>query len=239
MSALKREWLIHGCINLSEIPEEERVSQRLRGLISELYGGKKISIRSWPQQGFKDIYWWYEKTKIASTVASYFMRVDNQRGVNLYAGVSVERGYQDRAKAKKRAEQKKEGIERWLLTSKWDWHRFLSSFVQLKPLVLGAAEKLRKEIYLWVEFHDKGKYESQYFLVKNNNLYWRGGFKTVDWEKMHDFIMKPRPNLWGEFYVARAFSLEECTPQLEAQKILEVFEVMKPIRDLWRGARSL
>lgn len=238
MGSILREWLIQGCINLSGINEEERISQKLRTLLSEMYGEKKISIRSWPQQGFKDTYWWYEKAKIASTVASYFIKVDNQRGVNLYAGVSVERGYEDRAKAKKKADQKKENIKRWLLTPEWDWHRFLSSFDQFKIIVSEAAERLKREIYISAEFHDKGKYDSQYFLVKDNNLYWRGGFKAIGWEKLHKFISKPRPNLWGNFYAARAFSIEECTPQLEAEKILEVFQAMRPIRDLWRGSST-
>jgi len=57
MSPIKQEWLIHGCMKLSDYDMTERVSQRIRSLISEMYGGEEFCIRSWPQQNFRDTLW--------------------------------------------------------------------------------------------------------------------------------------------------------------------------------------
>ena len=53
--------------------------------------------------GFKDTLWWYEKSEIPSTIASYFLKVDNQKSPNLSVGVSVEKGYEDKELAQKMA----------------------------------------------------------------------------------------------------------------------------------------
>lgn len=118
MSPIMREWLVHGCLNLSEKDVEESLSQKIRTLVSEIYGGNKIGIRSWPQRGFRDTLWWYEKSEIPSTIASYFLKVDNQKSPNLFVGVSVEKGYEDKEVAQKKARERKEPIERWLLSKK-------------------------------------------------------------------------------------------------------------------------
>lgn len=237
MSPVKRDWLIHGCLNLSEKRGEESLSQKVRTLVSEMYGGKEIGIRLWPRYGFKDTLWWYEKSKIPSTIASYFLKVDNQKSPFISVGISVEKGYEDKDLAHKRAENRKEPIERWQLSKKWDWHRFLSSLKHTEPLILSVGERLRSELYLWIEFHDKKKFDSKYYVIKDNKVYWRGGFKPVGWEQLMEFASSPHPLFWGDVYFARVFNLNDCTPQLDESRIMDVFQAMKPIRDLWRGLR--
>jgi hypothetical protein len=53
MSPIKREWLIHGCLSLPE-DDQGRVSQKIKGILSKMYGGEAFRIRSWPQRGFRD-----------------------------------------------------------------------------------------------------------------------------------------------------------------------------------------
>ena len=90
MGLVKREWLQHGCLKLDEFEERDRISLRIRDILGNDYG-EKFAVRSWPQQNYRDTLWWYEKSKLPSTVASYFLKIDGKRGPNLYAGVSVER----------------------------------------------------------------------------------------------------------------------------------------------------
>lgn len=220
MSPILRDWLAHGCLDLSDKADEGSMSQKIRTLISEMYGRKKIGIRSWPQRGFRDTLWWYEKSETPSTIASYFLKVDNEKSPNLLVGISVEKGYEDKKLAQKNASERKEPIERWLLSKKWDWHRFVSSLNQVKPLILSVAETLKCEIYLSVEFHAYKGRDSRYYVIKNNNLYRRGGFKSVKWEQLIKFVTKPHPpSSWGDVYFAKVFTLNECTPQLDDQKL--------------------
>jgi len=236
MSPVRRDWLVYGCLDLSRKGDEESLSQKIRILVSEMYGGKKIGIRSWPQRGFRDTLWWYEKSEIPSTISTYFLKVDNQKSPNLLVGISVEKGYEDKELAQKKAAENKERIDRWLLSKRWDWHRFVSSLNQVKPLIFSVAETLKCELYLSVEFHAKKDGDSKYYVIKDNNLYWRGGFKPVKWEQLIQFVTKPHPpSSWGDVYFAKVFTLNECTPQLDESKIMDVFQAMKPIRDLWRG----
>src|SRR4030042_4378082 len=115
MSPVQRDWLVHGCLNLSDKGDQESLSQKIRILVSEMYGGKKIGIRLWPRYGYKDTVWWYERSEIPSTIASYFLKVDNQKSPNLSVCISVEKGYEDRKLAQRMAAKRKEAIGRWLL----------------------------------------------------------------------------------------------------------------------------
>jgi hypothetical protein len=223
-------------MRLSDLEDKERVSLRVREMISEMYG-EEFNIRSWPQQNYRDTLWWYEKLKIPSTVASYFLKVDNKRGPNLYAGISIEKGLEDGALAEEKAIKRNESIERYRLDKNWDWYRFLSSFKDFTNLVSSLSNMLKCELYFWVEF-DEGRTDSQYFVIDKGELFWRGGFKPIEWDNVYKFLIKSYPKSWENVYLARAFTLEECTPQLEEKKIMEVFEAMRPIRDLWRGLSS-
>jgi hypothetical protein len=152
----------------------------------------------------------------------------------LYAGVAVEKGFEDVKLARKTAAKKKDALERWLLGDNWDWHRFISTWDRAQSLILAAAETLHRELYLWVEFGDDVR-DSQYFVIRNGQLYWRGGFKPIRWSQVLEFATKSHPALWGSISITRAFSLDECTPSLDEQELMDVFEAMRPIRDLWRG----
>ena len=236
MSSIKREWLLHGCMKLDEFQEKDRISLRIRDILAEDYG-EKFAVRLWPQQNYRDTLWWYEKSKLPSTVASYFLKIDSKRGPNLYVGVSVEKGIEDHKLAQKKAKAKGERLERWKLQSDWDWHRFLSSINQTWPLIFDCAKSLNCEIYFWIEFGE-GRTDSQYYVIHDGNVYWRGGFKPVKPEKIYRFLTKPYPKSWGDVYLARAFDLNDCTPQLDETKILDIFTAMRPIRDLLGGAKS-
>ena len=238
MSPVKREWLVHGCMRLSDYDEKERVSLKVKGLISEMYGGEEFRIRSWPQRGFRDTLWWYEKSiEVPGSVASYFLKLDNRRGPNLYAGITVEKAFEDDELARKAAIKNNQPFGRWRLDESWGWHRFVSSLHQVKPLVLSVAEALQSELYLWLEFDDGGL-DSQYYVLTQDNLYWRGGFKPIEWKELYKFVAQPRPQSWGGVYLARAFTLDECTPHLDEAKLVDVFQAMRPIRDTWRGLLS-
>ena len=52
MSPVQRDWLVHGCLDLSLKGDEESLSQKIRILVSEMYGRKEIGIRLWPQLRF-------------------------------------------------------------------------------------------------------------------------------------------------------------------------------------------
>ncbi len=232
MSSIKREWLLHGCIKLDEPKEKDRISLRIRDILANDYG-EKFAVRSWPQQNYRDTLWWYEKSKLPSTVASYFLKIDSKRGPNLYVGVSVEKGIEDHKLAQKKAKARNERLERWELQRNWDWHRFLSSINQAWPLMFDCAKSLNNQLYFWIEF-DEGRTDSQYYLIYDGDVYWRGGFKPVKQEKIYKFLTKPYPKSWCDVYLARAFNLTECSPQLDETKILDVLTAMRPIRDLWR-----
>jgi hypothetical protein len=238
MSPVKREWLVHGCMRLSDYDEKNRVSLKVRNLISQMYGGEEFSIRSWPQRDFRDTLWWSEKSiDVPGSAASYFLTLDNRRGPNLYAGITVEKAYEDDELAREAATKYDQPLRRWRLDESWDWHRFVSSLNQIKPLILSAAEALQSELYLWLEFGEGG-IDSQHYVLSQSCLYWRGGFKPIEWEELHKFVIQPRPKLWGGVFLARAFTLDECTPHLDEARLMDVFQSMRPIRDYWRGVLS-
>jgi len=235
MSQIKREWLLHGCLKLNDDAAAERVTTRIQSRLSQAYGGEKFRVRFWPKFGFKNTLWWYEKSfKTPSVAASYFLKTDDGRGPMLYAGISVEKGFEGAKLARKRAAQEREATERWLLDDSWDWHRFTSTWDRAQPLILEAAEALHRELYLGVEFGDATRV-SKHYLVRDGHLYWRGGFNTIQWSEVLKFATKPHPKLWGSIFLARAFSLDDCTPFLHERELMDVFEAMRPIRDLWRG----
>ncbi|HEC36030.1 MAG TPA: hypothetical protein ENI39_05795 [Anaerolineae bacterium] len=237
MSPITASWLVHGCMRLSDYDEEGRVSLKVRDLISKMYQGVEFRIRSWPQRGFRDTLWWYEKSVgIPGQAASYFLKVDNWRGPNLYVGITVEKAYEDEGLAHEIAAARGQPVEWWWLDDSWDWHRAVASLSQVKPLVVSAAGALQSELFLWLEFSN-GKPDNRYYVVKQRDLYWRGGFRPIDWEELHEFVARPRPRSWGGVFIARVFSLGECSPYLEESRLMEVFEALKPIRDLWRGFR--
>jgi hypothetical protein len=239
MSPIKREWLIHGCLSLPK-DDRGRVSQKIKGILSKMYDGETFRIRSWPQRGFRDTLWWYETSVVTpGQAASYFLKVDNKRGPNLYVGISVEKAYESEDLAHSLASKTNPPVRVWLLDDNWDWHRFLPSLPEIKPLVLSTAKALQSTLYFWLEFgHYGGKRDDQYFSVSQDNLYWRGGFRPVKWDALYKFASESRPDAWGGIYLVKAFSLNDCTPYLDEAMLVEVFRVMRPIRDLWRGSSS-
>ena len=93
---------------------------------------------------------------------------------------------------------------------------------------------MQSELYLWLEFGEDAL-DSQHYVLTQGRLYWRGGFKSVEWKELHEFVTRSRPKSWGGVSVAKAFSLDECTPSLDEAELMAVFRTMRPIRDLWRG----
>jgi len=47
----------------------------------------------------------------------------------------VEKAFEDSELARKVAAERKTPIEWWLLDESWDWHLFVSSLAQIKPVV--------------------------------------------------------------------------------------------------------
>lgn len=239
MSPVKREWLVHGCMRLSDYDRVGRVSLKVRHLIEGMYASPEFRIRQWPQRDFRHTLWWYEKqVEVPGLAASYFLKLDNQRGPNLYAGITVEKAYEDDDLARKAAAENDQPFEWWILDKRWDWHRFVSSLPHIKPLVLSVAETLHSELYVWLEFAEEETRETRYYLVTPDDVYWRGGFKPIDWNELENFVAQPRLRSWGDVFVAKAFTLDECTPHLDESELLDVFGAMQPIRDTWRGLSS-
>lgn len=234
MSPVKREWLVHGCMRLSDHDKKDRTSLKVRGLISHMHGGEEFSIKQWPQRGFRDTLWWYEKSVDApGSAASYFLKLDNRRGPQVYAGITVEKGFEDDALAAQAASEFKQPARWWRLDESWDWHSFVSSLNQIEPLVHSAAETLQSELYVWLEFAD-----SRYYVASQGQLYERLGFKPVAWSGLHGFVSRPRPTSYGGVYIVRSFSLGECTPRLGDDRLLGVYQALRPVRDIWRGIRT-
>ena len=169
------------------------------------------------------------------SAASYVLKVDRRRGPNLYAGISVEKAFEDDEKARESAAKARVRFEWQRLDERWDWYRFVSSLPQIETLVRSVAEELGGELYLWVEFGEEGEVASQYYMVTGNALYWRGGFKPIRWSEVAQFVEQPHPRSWGGVYLVRAFALDECSPYLSEWKVVDVFKAMRPIRDTWRG----
>lgn len=120
----------------------------------------------------------------------------------------------------------------------WDWHKFVKSLPDIKEFVLSIAEILQSELYLWLEFGENES-ENQYYVITQNNLYWRGGFKPIEWDELEKFVVKPRPQAWGGVFLAKSFTLDECTPHLDEAKLIDVFKAMRHVRDIWRGTEPL
>ncbi len=238
MSTIKREWLLHGCLKLDS-DEADNITMKIKAYLSEAYEGEEFKVRLWPKFNYKNTLWWYEKSyEIPCEASSFFLKTDNSRGPMLYVGISVEKGYEDKNLARKIAKQSGERIERWSLRENWNWNRFISipTWENSKPLIIAASRTLNHELYLWLEFEANGVLkDSKYYVIQDGNLYERIGYKIISWSKVREFIIRSRPKLWGNIYLARAFSLDECTPVLDEGKLIEVIEAMRPIRDLWRG----
>jgi hypothetical protein len=204
MSTVRREWLLHGCLKLSDEPTVDHITRRIQVHLSEAYGGENFQVRLWPKYGYKHTVWWYEKSfKIPCVAASYFLITDNSRGPMLYAGVTVEKGLEDAKLARRMAAQRGGGSERWLLGKDWDWHRFISTWDHAQPVIMAASENLHRELYLWVEFTFEAQvYDSQYYIIRDGHLYWRGGFKPIQWPKVMKFTTRSHPKLWGNSFLA-------------------------------------
>jgi len=238
MSPIEKDWLLHGCMYLSDLEVESRPTMKIRDLISSMYGDEEFSVWSWPQRGYRDTVWWYEKSVgVPCSAASYFIKFDQQRGPALYAGILVEKAYEDEKKARQAA-KKSQPIEYLLLDNQWDWKRAVYSLDKIEPLVIAAAKTIKSDLYIWVEFDD-GREKSRYYILKNNHLYQRGGFKVVGWEELKKFALKPRPQQWGSIFIARAFTLDSCSPTIAEGKLMDVFEALRPVRDHWRGLAEI
>ena len=162
------------------------------------------------------------------------LKVDHAEGPALHVGINVEKGFEVRDVAARRAKQLKEPVGQLLLTRRWDWHRALRLIPELAPAVHEAAAVLGGSLYCRVEFYGDDK---QYYLVKPDGLYLRGGFKPVRWESVAEFASKPRPRRWGRFAIMRAFSIDECTPELHESSLVRVMGALRNVRDAWRGIR--
>jgi hypothetical protein len=237
MSGIRADWLVHGCMNLGEVPEETRVSLNIRDSISDAYGGTRFAVRMWPRTGFKNTIWWSEKD-VAPYNAAYFLKVDPWRGPALYAGITVEKGVEDPQEAMRRAQEKGIAAKELLLGKGWDWDRAVSSLGVISSPLGRLVRAVGTEIYYWLEFGESQR-DSRYFVVKKDGLYQRGGFRPVPWDDLREFASRSRPQDWGNMFVAKAFSLDECTPELDVSRVLEVFAALKQIRDSWRGLAKL
>lgn len=231
MSAIRGDWLVHGCMNVGGLPKDRRPALEMRDRIGEMYDGVHFKLRMWPQRGFKEILWWSEKNVPHRYGAAYFLRLDPSRGPVLYAGITVEKGFEDRDVAARRAKELNEPVDQLLLGKSWDWHRALASLPATGTALHDASRVLGKELYCWVEFGNDGRY----FVVKPDALYVRGGFRPVPWDKVGEFASQSQRRKWGRSAVVRAFGLNECSPELDASAVLEVFRAMKNVRDVWRG----
>ena len=85
------------------MPEDSRVPLNIRDRISDMYNGTRFAVRMWPQQGFKNTIWWSEKDAPPYN-AAYFLKMDTWRGAALHAGINVEKGFEDREEAIRRAQ---------------------------------------------------------------------------------------------------------------------------------------
>lgn len=238
MSGIRAEWLVQGCLRLGDLPETDRVSLQVRSEIEGMYPGAQFAVRGWPQQGFRETLWWYEKEFTPGSSASYFLKVDPWRGPALYAGITVEKAFEDVDVAERLASKRNIPTDWYLLNDHWDWHRLLASLPASGGALQTAAGSLGRELYCWLEFGED-QHESRYFVIKQDALYRRGGFKPIGWDEVLDFASKSRPQAWGKFCVVRAFNLDECSPELDIGKLLEVFRILKSARDSWSGPSPL
>lgn len=235
MSVVPADWLINGCMDLGGQPKESKFSLTTCGYLEEMHGAP-FKVRQWPQRGYRHTLWWYEKDADPLTAASFFVALDQTRGPGLYAGVRVEKGYEDRDVARRHSRREGKEVEEYLLTNRWDWHRFLNSLEDLPDIVKGAGESLgNRELFVWAEYHSGAEEESRYYVIRDRLIYQRGLLRPISWKRVVGFIDKRRPALWGEFMVVRAFNLAEASPGISESSIWDVFEALKPIRDLWRG----
>jgi hypothetical protein len=233
MSVINAEWLAHGCLKVGHLPSDQRPGISLRAGISAMYGGMQFRIRGWPQRGFRDTLWWSESRIPHRYGAAYMLKLDNSRGPALHVGINVEKGYEERDVALRRAKELNEPVDQLLLTKDWDWHRAMRSFPEVGVTIQEAARKLGRNLFYWVEFGSGD--DTQHFLVTPEALYIRGGFKPVSWESVREFAVQPRRRKWGRLAIMRAFSIDECTPQLDDSAVLEVFRALRDVRDVWRG----
>lgn len=233
MSVVKREWLLHGCLNVGSFPRDDRPATDLKDRIAKQYGGARFRARGWPQRGFRDTLWWSEQNIPHRYGSAYMLKLDCDRGPAFHVGINVEKGFEDRDVAMRRAAELREPIQQLLLTKDWDWHRALKSFPDIGASIQGAARSLGVPLYCWVEFGKRD--DAEYFMVTGEAIYRRGGFKPVGWSTVADFAAKSRPRKWGRLSVMRSFSLDECTPALDAYSIMSVFAALRGVRDLWRG----
>ncbi len=239
MDEIPVSWVVNGCMLLDDPSRERRFSQATRLLLQTTHGSTPFRIETYPQQNKKHTIWWYEQRGPVLGTASYFVALDYERGPNLYAGVRVEKGYQDKPLADRLASKDPKKRDAYLLGPNWDWKRLLERFQELPTLADAALRKLdTTEIYLWAEFH-KGAgrlpfEDSRHYVLTEEGLRQRGGVRLIDWEDLLEFLQKPRPRHWGEFMVVRAFSRAEIDPAISYSRIWSVFESLGPIRILWR-----
>jgi len=233
VSIFEREWLLHGCLKVGSVPRNDRPATDLKNRITAQYGGVPFRARGWPQRGFRDTLWWSEKNVPPRYGSAYMLKLDRDRGPALHVGINVEKGFEERDVAVRRARELREPVKQLLLTKDWDWHRALRSFPQVWTSIQRAAGSLGVPLYCWVEFGRRD--DAEYFTVTGEAVYRRGGFRPVSWGAVVDFASEARPRKWGRLSLMRAFSLDECTPALDGSAVMNVFAALKDIRDLWRG----
>lgn len=244
MSPVPAEWLSNGCMNLQGQTKDQRFSLTTRRYLEELHGNVPFRISGWPQRGYRHTLWWYEKGPDPASIGSFFVAFDHRRGPNLYAGVRIEKGFEDRELARMYAQRENKPLSSYVLTPKWDWHRFLKSLDDLAAHLQTAQESLGgQELFLWVEFHkedarNRRTEESVYFVIRHGRIYRRGLLQPVSWKVVTDLIREPRSRLWGEVMIARAFGLGDARSSISEFDIWKVFEVLKTVRDSWRTSST-
>jgi hypothetical protein len=222
-------------MKVGDLPEDRHPGLDIRQRLEAAYDDAQFKVRMWPGgMKFKHTLWWSEKKATHRYSAAYYMNLDPWRGPALFAGITVEKGFEDREVAERRAQQLKEPVDQLLLGKTWDWHGALKSLPTLGLALQDASRLLERELYCWVEF-GKEEADSRYFVVRPDALYERGKFKPIRWSEVSDFASQPRKRKWGTLSVVRAFALNECTPELDVSAVMNAFQALREVRDIWRG----
>jgi len=121
-------------MNVGGLPQNRRPGPDIRDRLEALYDGARFKVRMWPGgMKFKHTLWWSEKKVPHLYSAAYYMTFDSWPGPALFAGITVEKGFEDRDVAKHRAQRLKEPVGQLLLGRTWDWHRATRSLPTIGP----------------------------------------------------------------------------------------------------------
>jgi hypothetical protein len=233
-------WLEHGVYQFNGMDNRDRFSHAVRDGLRQA-SGEELKIQHWPEHGFKyATYWHVDPTPHpAQSRASWRAMLDHERGAFFACGVSVEKGVEvaDRIRP-----------ERPGLDPSWDWYRFQQRLDRLPEAIAQAQRTLGGQtLYLWCEYGytiksaqktlGQGKIREQirtYYVIRDGVAYERIGYKPTSWSKVADLLRRPYPQLWGHVSIMRLFGLDDCTPAIDADNVIEVCAAMLPVYRLWR-----